>query len=60
MDGTQPLGRSDVQVPRLGVGVMTWGRATGGAGFRRRFHGSKTLTTGEMGTAVIEALRAAG
>jgi aryl-alcohol dehydrogenase-like predicted oxidoreductase len=22
---TTPLGRSDLQVPRLGVGAMTWG-----------------------------------
>lgn len=29
MDETQPLGRSDVLVPRLGVGVMTWGDPSG-------------------------------
>lgn len=29
MNNTQPLGRSDLQVPRLGIGAMTWGRATG-------------------------------
>ncbi len=37
MNGTQPLGRSDVQAPRLGMGVMTWGHATGLA----RFHPAK-------------------
>jgi aryl-alcohol dehydrogenase-like predicted oxidoreductase len=29
MSETTLLGRSDVRVPRLGLGVMTWGRATG-------------------------------
>lgn len=28
---TVPLGKSDLQVPRLGVGVMTWGDPTGSA-----------------------------
>lgn len=26
---TQPLGRTDLQVPRLGIGAMTWGDASG-------------------------------
>ncbi len=29
MSGMQSLGRSDLQVPRLGVGTMTWGEASG-------------------------------
>src|SRR4030095_16887996 len=29
MPATQPLGRSDLLVPRLGVGAMTWGEAHG-------------------------------
>ena len=37
MDGMQPLGRSELVVPRLGLGVMTWGEATG----LSRFHPAK-------------------
>ena len=33
MSMTQPLGRSDLQVPRLGVGAMTWGDPQGWPGF---------------------------
>lgn len=29
MEPMRPLGRSDLQVPRLGVGAMTWGSPTG-------------------------------
>lgn len=29
MSQTQPLGRTDLQVPRLGLGAMTWGEASG-------------------------------
>ena len=29
MSDTQPLGRSQLQVPRLGIGAMTWGDPTG-------------------------------
>ena len=29
MSGAQTLGRSDLQVPRLGVGTMTWGDPSG-------------------------------
>lgn len=29
MSGTRPLGRSELQVPRLGVGAMTWGQPSG-------------------------------
>ncbi len=29
MSGTRPLGRSTLQVPRLGVGTMTWGDPSG-------------------------------
>ena len=29
MTETVPLGRAEVRVPRLGMGVMTWGEATG-------------------------------
>lgn len=29
MSGTRPLGRSELQVPRLGVGAMTWGDPSG-------------------------------
>jgi aryl-alcohol dehydrogenase-like predicted oxidoreductase len=41
MTPTQPLGRTDVLVPRLGLGAMTWGDATGLA----RLHPAK-LTYG--------------
>lgn len=42
---TIPLGRSSLQVPRLGVGAMTWGDATGLA----RFHPAKTAYGGAQG-----------
>jgi aryl-alcohol dehydrogenase-like predicted oxidoreductase len=29
VSSTQPLGRSELQVPRLGVGTMTWGDPSG-------------------------------
>jgi aryl-alcohol dehydrogenase-like predicted oxidoreductase len=37
MNHLQPLGRSELLVPRLGIGAMTWGHATGLA----RFHPAK-------------------
>ena len=37
MNNMQPLGRSDLLVPRLGIGAMTWGHASGLA----RFHPAK-------------------
>ena len=37
MDGLQPLGGSELRVPRLGLGVMTWGEAAG----LSRFHPAK-------------------
>ncbi len=42
---TVALGHSDLQVPRLGLGVMTWGDATGLA----RLHPSKTAYGGSEG-----------
>jgi len=45
MTNTQPLGRSDVQVPRLGVGAMTWGDASGLA----RLHPAKLAYGGAEG-----------
>jgi aryl-alcohol dehydrogenase-like predicted oxidoreductase len=33
MNGTRPLGRSTLEVPRLGVGTMTWGAPSGLARF---------------------------
>ncbi len=42
---TVPLGRSDLQVPRLGVGVMTWGDPTGLA----RLHPAKLAYGGAHG-----------
>ena len=42
---TTTLGRSDLRVPRLGVGVMTWGDAKGLA----RFHPAKTAYGGPRG-----------
>src|SRR5437764_1280922 len=42
---TAALGRSDLQVPRLGLGVMTWGDATG----LGRLHPSKTAYGGAEG-----------
>jgi aryl-alcohol dehydrogenase-like predicted oxidoreductase len=45
MSTTQPLGRSDLLVPRLGVGAMTWGDAHGLA----RLHPAKTAYGGAPG-----------
>lgn len=45
MDVTALLGKSSLQVPRLGVGVMTWGDAKGLA----RFHPAKTAYGGPVG-----------
>jgi len=42
---TIPLGRSNLQVPRLGIGAMTWGDATGLA----RFHPAKSAYGGAQG-----------
>jgi len=42
MDERQTLGRSPLTVPRLGVGVMTWGQAAGLA----RLHPAKTMYGG--------------
>lgn len=43
---TVPLGKSDLQVPRLGVGVMTWGNPTGLA----RWNPAKLVYGGAHGT----------
>lgn len=45
MDPHPPLGRSDLRVPRLGVGVMTWGEARGLA----RLHPAKAAYGGAEG-----------
>ena len=45
MPVTQPLGRSDLLVPRLGVGAMTWGEAHGLA----RLHPAKIAYGGAEG-----------
>src|SRR5574342_1251731 len=45
MEIKAPLGRSSLQVPRLGVGAMTWGDARGLA----RFHPAKTAYGGAHG-----------
>jgi len=45
MPATQPLGRSDLLVPRLGVGAMTWGEAHGLA----RLHPAKIAYGGAEG-----------
>jgi len=45
MPGVQPLGRSEVLVPRLGVGAMTWGDARGLA----RLHPAKISYGGAEG-----------
>ena len=47
MPNTQPLGRSDLLVPRLGVGAMTWGEAHGLA----RLHPAKIAYGGAEGEA---------
>jgi aryl-alcohol dehydrogenase-like predicted oxidoreductase len=47
MEGTTSLGRSGLQVPRLGVGAMTWGDAKGLA----RLHPAKTAYGGAEGFA---------
>lgn len=56
----QPLGRSDLLVPRLGIGVMTWGQATGLA----RFHPAKLAYGGaenpEEERAAFDAAMTAG
>jgi len=60
MPGLQLLGRSDVLVPRLGLGAMTWGEAHGLA----RLHPAKIAYGGADGrteeTAAWEASIAAG
>ena len=60
MPGLQLLGRSDVLVPRLGLGAMTWGEAHGLA----RLHPAKIAYGGAEGrteeTAAWEASIAAG
>lgn len=45
MEDNTSLGRSELKVPRLGVGVMTWGDAKGLA----RFHPAKTAYGGAHG-----------
>jgi aryl-alcohol dehydrogenase-like predicted oxidoreductase len=45
MPATQRLGRSDLLVPRLGVGAMTWGEAHGLA----RLHPAKIAYGGAEG-----------
>src|SRR5690349_7583468 len=45
MEHKTGLGRSDLQVPRMGVGVMTWGNAKGLA----RLHPAKTAYGGAHG-----------
>ena len=45
MEDKTPLGRSSLQVPRMGVGVMTWGDAKGLA----RLHPAKTAYGGAHG-----------
>jgi len=51
MNNMQPLGRSDLQVPRLGIGAMTWGKATGLA----RFHPAKIAYGGAENPAEEQA-----
>jgi aryl-alcohol dehydrogenase-like predicted oxidoreductase len=45
MENQQPLGRSELRVSRLGLGVMTWGEAAGLA----RFHPAKMAYGGAEG-----------
>lgn len=45
MEHRSSLGRSNLKVPRLGVGAMTWGDAKGLA----RFHPAKTAYGGAHG-----------
>jgi aryl-alcohol dehydrogenase-like predicted oxidoreductase len=45
MNTTQPLGRSELIVPRMGIGAMTWGEASGLA----RFHPAKMAYGGAEG-----------
>lgn len=47
MENLQPLGRSELRVSRLGMGVMTWGDAAGLA----RFHPAKMAYGGAEGPA---------
>ena len=60
MEHPTPLGRSDLQVPRMGIGVMTWGDAKGLA----RLHPAKTAYGGSHGIEeekrALEASLAAG
>jgi aryl-alcohol dehydrogenase-like predicted oxidoreductase len=55
MNDLQPLGKSDVRVSRLGLGVMTWGEARGLA----RFHPAKLAYGGAEGRAEEESAFAA-
>jgi aryl-alcohol dehydrogenase-like predicted oxidoreductase len=54
METTTTLGKSNLRVPRLGVGVMTWGDARGLA----RFHPAKTAYGGPQGYEENEAFEA--
>lgn len=45
LNGMQPLGQSELIVPRMGIGVMTWGDAKGLA----RFHPAKMAYGGAEG-----------
>jgi aryl-alcohol dehydrogenase-like predicted oxidoreductase len=45
MEGKVPLGRTELRVPRLGVGAMTWGNPSGLA----RFHPAKLAYGGPHG-----------
>src|SRR5512144_648785 len=60
MEHSTVLGRSELKVPRLGVGAMTWGDAKGLA----RFHPAKTAYGGSHGYEeekhALEASLAAG
>ncbi len=51
MNSVQPLGRSELLVPRLGIGAMTWGQATGLA----RFHPAKLAYGGAENPAEEQA-----
>src|SRR5687768_1082937 len=60
MEHQTSLGRSNLQVPRLGLGAMTWGDPKGLA----RFHPAKTAYGGSHGfeeeKSALEASLAAG
>ena len=60
MSSTRPLGRSSLQVPRLGVGAMTWGEARGLGRLTRPSSPTAARTARDAERGALEASLAAG